>query len=601
MSLCYSKVVAKLPVQVREVSDYNNYASYQVIPSNSELYLESTEIKEDKSGNLWIFCPNNNQYYEFYRKKINYYLIDIFPTIAAEVTEDCISGLKLFENHNFNSNIIMSKDIGKNYHVTSDLYQDDRDNIWIKVVEIDKTEKPYKPIIGWTIYKNARNNFTNLLIHGLYNILTNDGVLNEEKRELFKEYLIQLRFPEFYENGDPLQLFAKTSVKTANKKTFATVYLGENSINESKSGRKTKFSYKKRKRGVKAITHHSKAVVQNSKGFPKKVSTKNGISTYDYAMNYKNDGLLKNMEELREHYNFNIQTYKDSYEKVMNRYNRYKLADPNMYLGKGFPHVFFTRPDCNFFSDSNCNNLQANLKNDANILYAYAHKLDLLRLLTYSSSESWNWLLSNRAISFGTNDEEIQTDTYGKTYHGNTIAYGKSNKASKASGSISIEMMDTRELDVFHEHKLWTDYISNVYHGLWLPKNKYIWGKILDYACACYYIITAEDGETILFWSKYYGCFPVNIPSSSYSWAAGSPIQNQNLNITYMYSFKEDFNPVSLIEFNEITGISDMDKITSVSTYNPYLNTSGATWVGSPFIETATDGLDYYFKLKYLK
>ena len=81
---------------------------------------------------------------------------------------------------------------------------------------------------------------------------------------------------------------------------------------------------------------------------------------------------------------------------------------------------------------------------------------------------------------------------------------------------------------------MWIQYISNVYHGVWDPKTTYIWKKIIDYASSVDIVVTAEDGETILYWSKYYGVFPINVPFSALSWDSGNLI------------IKPDFTIISL-------------------------------------------------------
>ena len=601
MSLSYAKVTAELPIQVREVSDYNSFDKKNIIPSKSELYLESTDVHEDTEGNLWIYCPRNKMYYELYRKSENSYLIEIFPTIPSEVTYDCKSGLAMHKNHDQKSEIIVRKQPGEIYDITSTFFIDENGTTWVRSINIINGENGYSTIDGWVIYKNRRNNFANLYIHGKYKVLTTNGELDEEKLENFKEYLKKIRCNWMYRADQPLQLFASKKakkVKTAKSSASAISYDGDKSISESGISKRKAFPFKQHRHRIKDITTHSKNVVQNSRSFPKKIGTENGINTYNYFMNYSGDGILANMSELREHYNFDIQSYKKLYNKLMSSYNRFKLANPNDVLSRGFPHVFFTRPDCNFFSSKN--KLVKNVSSNPNVSYAFAHKPELLEMLSQTSNNDWNWLLSNKASSFQTSDESIGNDVYGTTFHKNSIAYGKSNRESKAAGSISIEFADTKELDILHLMKLWTDYIDKVYHGNWRPKSKYIWKKILDYACSCYYIITAEDGETIIFWSKYYGVFPVNVPSSAYSWSTGSPIQQQSLNITFQYSFKEDFNPATMVEFNMNSKIKDLDRISYVDTYNPNLGTTGYTWVGKPFIElqSKTNG-DYVFKLRF--
>lgn len=603
MSLSYAKVIAELPIQVREVSDYTNRVVENTIPSKSELFLESTDVHEDQEGNLWIHCPRNKMYYELYRKSQDSYLIDIFPTIAAEVTYDCKAGLTMYKNHDRQSEVITKKEPGEIYEITSNFFIDENGTTWVQSINIIDSKEGYHVINGWVIYKNRRNNFANLFIHGKYKVLTTGGELDKEKVLAFKEYLKRIRFNWMYRTENPLQMFASTTtkkVKTAKSSAISVSYDGPSSIDESGISKRKSFPFKKHTHTIKDITHHTKNVVQNSKSFPKKVGTSKGISKYNYFINYNNDGVLSNMDELREHYNFDIQTYSALFNKLTSSYNRFKLANPNDVLTRGFPHVFFTRPDCNFFDSSNKTKLRNRAASDPNVSYAHAHKPELLNMLSQVSDTDWNWLLSNKATSFQTSDESIGNDTYGTTYHKNSIAYGKSNRESKAAGSFSIDFADTKDLDILHLTKLWTDYIDKVYHGVWKPKRKYIWGKILDYACSCYYIITAEDGETIIFWSKYYGVFPVNIPSSSYSWNAGSPIFQQNLNITFQYSFKEDFNPAAMVEFNLNSRIQDLNRIKYAATYNPNLGTTGYTWVGKPFIELCSgSGGDYFFKLRF--
>ena len=92
-------------------------------------------------------------------------------------------------------------------------------------------------------------------------------------------------------------------------------------------------------------------------------------------------------------------------------------------------------------------------------------------------SQDFNLFLSNKAEEFSLTDESIATATTGLTYRKNQIVYGKTNDESKANGEFSVKYTDNRNLDVFHFHKLWTDYISNVYSGLWYPKSKYLWMK----------------------------------------------------------------------------------------------------------------------------
>lgn len=608
MAISFAKINEIKPLQVREVKSIDPIVEVGVISNDVDLYVESTNMKKDSEGNMWVYSPITKMYYEFYRKIGNVTMMTIYPTIYAEVTSDCKVGVTMFSDHSHSSNEILKRMPGENYSITSNFYVDTRGTIWVKSIELTKTEEGYSKLIGWIPYKNKRNNFTNLLIHGKYNVVTTNGELDTDKVDAFQEYIMNLRFTWMYEFDTPLQIFSnktksKTSVKTGNGKSAKAKSHPGNDQSVNTDSNRREFSFKGRNHTVKTITKNAKDVVQNSKSFPSTKGSVHGIPQYNYFMDYDKDKILENMDQIRANLNLDIQTPDALFNKLTTMYNRFKLANPNDVLSRGFPHVFFTRPDCNIFGDTKGSKLTSKVGANPNFKYAFCHKKKLIQQLSQVNSQSWLWYLSNKALSFNPTDENIGTDKYGTTYRKNSIAYGKDNNESKAAGEISLDFQDTRDLDVLNLHKLWVDYISNVFLGKWMPKHEYIWNKELDYASSCYYIITAEDGETIIFWTKYYGCFPVNIPSSAYGWSEGSPISSQKLNVTYEYSFKEDLNPLALVELNINSGINPNNDIEYYSMYNPNLGTTGTTWVGEPFIETINKegSNDYYFKLRYKK
>lgn len=289
------------------------------------------------------------------------------------------------------------------------------------------------------------------------------------------------------------------------------------------------------------------------------------------------------------------------------QYNRFKIPVIDDALQRGFGHVFFVRPDCNLLDNASTNKLPKLLKDNPSMTYAIKNNPSLvLELVESNGSDGKNddfmMYISNKANSFSLTDEYITKDTYGKTYAGYKIAYGKHNVESKSAGDFQVTYTDDRNLNVYHLHKIWIDYISGVYRGEFTPKKKYIKERILDYATCAYYIVTAEDGETIIFWSKYYGVFPTTIPSTPYTWSKGTTISQPDITIDYQYSFKEDYNPMALLEFNlnsNITG--NTTAVEYVPTYDAKLGHSGSMWVGPPFVELYQndDTGEYQFKLRF--
>jgi len=119
----------------------------------------------------------------------------------------------------------------------------------------------------------------------------------------------------------------------------------------------------------------------------------------------------------------------------------------------------------------------------------------------------------------------------------------------------------------------------------------------LDYASSVYYILCGPDGETILFWSKYFGVFPTNAPSSITSWSKGTQMKIPEYSTTFAYAFKEDFSPLTLAEFN----MNNTGAYLYRKTYEPSLIGTGKTFTGAPFIDTSINSGSnaYEFKLKF--
>ena len=285
-------------------------------------------------------------------------------------------------------------------------------------------------------------------------------------------------------------------------------------------------------------------------------------------------------------------------------YNRYKIPNPNLPLQHGHAHVFFVRPDCNLLTASG--KLINEIEYNELFQYAYRHSPMMLSELVQAASKNvknqFMMSLSNYISSFSLSDEYINTDTYGRTYTGYKISFGKHDIESKTASTFDVVFNDDRYLHIYQIIRLWVEYINGVYRGEFSPTNEYIFNKILDYVGSCYYFITAEDGETIIFWTKYYGVFPSTIPSSQYSWGEGNNIQSPQLSVTFNYSFKEDFNPYSIYEFNYNAKIEEVTNIKTVPVYDYKLGHASYKYGLTPFIEVVqddTNDINYVYKLRY--
>ena len=345
----------------------------------------------------------------------------------------------------------------------------------------------------------------------------------------------------------------------------------------------------------------------------------NNKATYNH--NYA-DNDFPNLNSIVDKLNRTVNLYESGsggltqdYNNLIKKYNRFKVPQPNIELQNAYAHVFFTRPECNVIAvdrtDGRYGDLHTQFKKDSLFDLAFKSDPNMVRELSSlygpngASGHKFNFLLSNAAKGFALNDEEIQSDSYGKTYTGYKISYGKNNVESRTAGNFQITYGDDRDLHIYRLHKLWVEYISGVYRGRYRPRDEYIMNKVIDYSCSVYYIMTDEGGERILFWSKYYGVFPVSIPSSQYSWEADNLLRPTQLTISYNYSYKEDYNPFSMTEFNLNAGVSTKagtNNLIYIPLYDPKLFHTGTTWVGAPFIEkvnkSSSSSFDYYLRFR---
>ena len=356
---------------------------------------------------------------------------------------------------------------------------------------------------------------------------------------------------------------------------------------------------------LSALDRKSPEFYQNKWGYPAvhRFNTDKQYYEYNYYMDYDAAALSSDLQLIRNDLNIGIEGRDQLFRQYTEYYNRFKLGNPNDALHKTYAHVFFVRPDCNVLERKGTTwVLPSGLENSPEYVYAYHKSPELLKQLVDDAGYNHDFMmyLSNKARNFQTSDESINTDTYGKALTGHKIAYGKTNVESKTAGDFNITYIDDRDLHVYHLHKLWVDYISNVYQGIFDPKMQYIQDRILDYVSDVYYFLCAEDGETIIFWSKYYGVFPVSIPSSQLSWVAGNILSTPEFDVRYQYSFKEDFNPLSLNEFNINSGNTNFNYVPVINHYDYTPNT---TWVGAPFIECFNNDrlAPYTLKLRFRK
>lgn len=475
--------------------------------------------------------------------------------------------------------------------------------VWVKT--------DYLGTIGWacahkdgasywyiTMDQTIASNITPKWNYAVASSFETDALANKNKNDSLANSLLNANADANYNYG--VQGIDGSGVQYENNKIAAE---SDDYVTKYLSG-----AYDKYQQNIRMAVNNDNdpKYVQNAYGFPRLIGRVNDTYKYNYYIDmtdYEDD-----FERLRNNLNFGRTTRRGEFLLQQKYYNRFKVATRENQLARSFAHIFFIRPDLNIMNyvGGGQYELTQMVKNDSNYYYAFNHCPEVLQELIHTQdgrTHDFMWLLSNKASSFELSDEYIGTDTYGEAYSGHKIPYGKSDTESKTSNTFNIQYDDDRDLHIYHLHKIWTDYISKMYKGKFRPRDNYAREKILDYASAVYYILTAEDGETIIFWSKYYGVFPTNSPSSSLSYQKGNLVKIPQFTINYTYAFKEDFNPLTLVEFNMHSPKESLYKY--AKSYQKTILGTGKTWVNAPFVETFKNmnGLDlpYTFKLRFRK
>ena len=376
--------------------------------------------------------------------------------------------------------------------------------------------------------------------------------------------------------------------------------------------------------------------IQNASGFPKWTGKR--YSTAKYGRTKSNSNGTEISARFGRAYKYNYQiipgdpdldgdTLEDALTKVRKSfgiiipadndiarsakfylYNRFKVPDISLAHNKTITHVFFTRPDLNIvnpkYATGESNRLAADQVLDhTETAMTYRRFPELFKLLADRKrvwdDNNFNLLLSNQVSSFSLEDETLATTRHGKSWREYEMQYGQ-NYTGRYAGTFSCTFDETSEYSILNMIKLWMTYIDNVSTGAWSPNYYYlkdgldkggaggefdhVTNRDLDYGASVYVFKCGPDGEDVLYWTKYFGVFPISSGASALSWERSAQIgSTPSLNISFAYSAKRDMSPVSLLEFNDNANISEEEAwipgyvADNAGSYQPF--------VGCPYIQ----------------
>lgn len=244
---------------------------------------------------------------------------------------------------------------------------------------------------------------------------------------------------------------------------------------------------------------------------------------------------------------------------IINNYNPYRVhLDGNEIFVKGIPYVFMTCPALNLTeqnvnTDSFLSMMCRSSKENLSIMKHLTNSTftDPLVSELGSCSNRLFPLVTNTALSIDIKDTVARTKEASESTYGYKQVHPGSMVDSIVGDEISIKYLEQQNLPVIKAHKVWQDYMENIRRGRFYPSKKAIDNGFIDYFVSIYYFLCDFDGETLLYWSKYTGVAPLNVPYSALGGEFNSH-EIPDITINYSYCYKEDMSPAILRDFNRL-------------------------------------------------
>ncbi|MCK9198665.1 MAG: hypothetical protein M0P49_03590 [Bacilli bacterium] len=280
------------------------------------------------------------------------------------------------------------------------------------------------------------------------------------------------------------------------------------------------------------------------------------------------------------------------------KFNRFGYIDPYNTVNHAKEYLFFTKPDLHLFKNSSSSSLNTELQDVPffiEMIKNYKPVLEQLQESCSGSNGPFIKILSNsvkNTLDMPTlSAKTIETSA---TIYGTKQSY-RGGSSGDEDNDFSLEFEDTKYLDLYMFFKCWDEYSRRKVLGLVTPpKDSYIIDKILHDQIAIYKFIVGEDGETIIYYGKSFGCYPTGVPREAFS------DMDKNGGLVYSVPWKsfviEDMNPLILKDFNKL--VSDYIPSTrDIALYDRTNKLPNSEWATIPYVyESLSRTLDPHYR-----
>ena len=161
--------------------------------------------------------------------------------------------------------------------------------------------------------------------------------------------------------------------------------------------------------------------------------------------------------------------------------------------------------------------------------------------------------LTSRIETLQLPDFIVKTGQITQPYTKYTIPYAQSAIESTTGGNFSITFREDRYYSIHKMFYAWIYYQDRVMRNIFQPKKKYLQYNSLDYATSIYDFVVDETGENIVYWAKYTGCIPTNVPMGDLSFNKGSSgAEKVSIDFSYFYCEHMDANVLRDFQYNSL-------------------------------------------------
>lgn len=274
---------------------------------------------------------------------------------------------------------------------------------------------------------------------------------------------------------------------------------------------------------------------------------------------------------------------------IEDNFDRYYSVFPENEFDGVIMYAFFVRPQLNLLSGPG-QGLTSQAYTNPICRYIYETSPECIHYLSRWSKYQHHFIpyFTGRVESTQVPDFTLRTALAQNSDSWYQMPYAQSGTDGASGGSFDVTFRDDNKLRILNTHRLWVDYTHNVTYGLmdpFLNLGNTSAGPIgenrIDYAGSLYNIACRVTGREIIWWDKYTGIFPTNIPDSNFSFNKGSTVDPK---FTISYSFFYHNPPCDPCIFGDFNYNAQTLGGYTADNYDSYYISAGNGIVGVPYI-----------------